>query len=726
MNNDQSAQLEFSKELLLAFSKKDYGQVVTVKSMDSDNERTEELEVNFKVSEIPQYSVVSVKKIENIRITVTNNEIPTVYCRNDFPIVPHLNLNSNGQKSLCLFDATFRDIKYMFNASMFLDRINWWFSKTSRGELHQENQPLEPFFPSVKDKLILELETPDVPLIRLCDTKNSEIILKEVPLREKDKGELYILAKVNIGKIYSDNIINKQPRSLSDLNDAFNDDIVKEIESLIQPIWNIRQDDKLYNFFFNRSQKALKNCKILLLVLVSLAREQKGEVERCEIKAFVLNANFQELFKSFGYEIQKSKIVKSTQNNDYLKIGLKQLEILFALEQERAQIFNGVKKFDCTKSIFQIGVGTLGSQILNNCFRAGYGNWTILDSDTFYPHNIARHSLTSEYVGLNKAEAMLLYAKNIIKTFPDNNIQIIKENIFCEAQSEKFCEIIEKSSLVVDTSASIAVQRYLCNELSISTRCVSFFMNPTGTSLVMLLENRDKTIILNDLEMQYYKMLLHNKKFKNHLKMQEKIIYSTSCRSKSAKISQDNVAIFSGLCSKVIKAISDTPEAHIAIWSIIDFGLENTIIKAESFESYKVHDWRLKISVSLKNRLYDLRKEKLPCETGGILIGSYDHEHKVCYVVDIISSPSDSEEYPNAYIRGSNGLLEQINKIEEITSGNLEYIGEWHSHPNNNTSQSMDDGVLIRSIAEYNYQRSCPGCMIIVGNDHISPYLQFI
>lgn len=71
------------------------------------------------------------------------------------------------------------------------------------------------------------------------------------------------------------------------------------------------------------------------------------------------------------------------------------------------------------------------------------------------------------------------------------------------------------------------------------------------------------------------------------------------------------------------------------------------------------------------DRLYCQRKEKLPNETGGVLIGSYDFAHNICYIVDAIDSPSDSKEYPDAYIRGSNGLYEKVCKIENITIGNL-------------------------------------------------------
>lgn len=126
------------------------------------------------------------------------------------------------------------------------------------------------------------------------------------------------------------------------------------------------------------------------------------------------------------------------------------------------------------------------------------------------------------------------------------------------------------------------------------------------------------------------------------------------------------------------------------------------------------------------DRLYCQRKEKLPNETGGVLIGSYDFAHNICYIVDAIDSPSDSKEYPDAYIRGSNGLYEKVCKIENITIGNLTYIGEWHSHPADSTYPSADDIKLLQSIADYTFSQSSPGCMMIVGENHYSIYLKSI
>ena len=92
-------------------------------------------------------------------------------------------------------------------------------------------------------------------------------------------------------------------------------------------------------------------------------------------------------------------------------------------------------------------------------------------------------------------------------------------------------------------------------------------------------------------------------------------------------------------------------------------------------------------------------------------------------IVDSIDSPSDSEEYPNAYIRGHNGLKDEVMRIENISIGNLTYVGEWHSHPSNDTRPSGDDLILLKSISEFTYSQGNPGCMMILGERNYSIHL---
>ncbi len=68
---------------------------------------------------------------------------------------------------------------------------------------------------------------------------------------------------------------------------------------------------------------------------------------------------------------------------------------------------------------------------------------------------------------------------------------------------------------------------------------------------------------------------------------------------------------------------------------------------------------------------------------------------------------------PNAFIRGCEGLKEQIESIRIKTAGQIDYIGEWHSHPGDSTAASEDDRVLFAWLKEYRQLDGLPALMAI-------------
>ena len=112
-----------------------------------------------------------------------------------------------------------------------------------------------------------------------------------------------------------------------------------------------------------------------------------------------------------------------------------------------------------------------------------------------------------------------------------------------------------------------------------------------------------------------------------------------------------------------------------------------------------------------------LRESKLPNETGGVLLGYIDLEHRIVYVVDTISSPLDSEEWPNLYIRGSLGLTRAVEQASSKTDAMLEYIGEWHSHPPGATTAPSDDDLKgFVYLTQLMGRDGLPALILIVGD----------
>ena len=99
--------------------------------------------------ELPQDLVHDIRSVEQLAVMFAEGgEVcPTVIAmRKDFPSVPHLNWTpSGGPKNLCLYEDAWSEVRLRWTGAGFLREVLQWLSHTATGELHGEDQALEPF-----------------------------------------------------------------------------------------------------------------------------------------------------------------------------------------------------------------------------------------------------------------------------------------------------------------------------------------------------------------------------------------------------------------------------------------------------------------------------------------------------------------------------------------------------------------------------------------------------
>lgn len=117
------------------------------------------------------------------------------------------------------------------------------------------------------------------------------------------------------------------------------------------------------------------------------------------------------------------------------------------------------------------------------------------------------------------------------------------------------------------------------------------------------------------------------------------------------------------------------------------------------------------------DRMAHLRREALPNETGGVLIGTFDTVRRIAYVSWALPSPPDSEEWPNLYIRGKAGLKQTVEECARASGHHLEYVGEWHSHPGSANPSDIDQAALGK-LGALMGRDDLPGLMVIIGEQH--------
>lgn len=680
--------------------------------------------------ELGQWQIHDIHRYERVAVIFDRDDMtyPEVLAlRPDFPRVPHLNLRKNElPRSLCLFEEPYSELKLRWTVSLFLERVREWLALTAKGRLHAEDQPLEPLLFGSPWPLVIPLDlfaksgqgsSPELLMVYRVNGGNDRPVL--IAGREQnDFNKQYALkytAMALQGDPQAHGIIYQQPGNLAELSEFLktaNIDLLQEMRT------------RLLTWQRNGDHRDLLNDKLIIIVALPKTREASSAAETTDLWAFLCAKPIAEIGEYIGvwqpHNGQIGLLYPFDQEKRGGQVEVAILNPMFAFSRESAARLSGVAERERSK-VVAVGVGALGSQVFLNLIRMGFGEWVLIDKDYLLPHNLARHGLGGLDVGYSKAEMLALLANQTIQGTSIASAIVADILNPSSEQAEAISAALKSADIILDASASVAVARYLARDADSPARRASVFLNPSGTDVVLLVEDLERKTTLDILEMQYYRFLIQEPALANHLRQGDsQIRYARSCRDLSSNIPQDLVALHAAIVSRAIRTVPSDTKARIALWQTDTVELSTMMhrIDPPGTIERKINEWAVCTDQYLLNKMWRMRAEKLPNETGGILIGSFDMQRKIVYVLDLLPSPPDSTEWPTIYIRGCKGLTQQVSEIEKITAGMLGYVGEWHSHPCNcGCSPSGDDRKAFRWLARNRNIAGFPALMLIVG-DH--------
>lgn len=714
----------------------------------SDQPEAESIVFDVEV-ELPQprFRAYDIHRQERIAVSfwAEDNNYPEVLAlREDFPAVPHINIRPfEVPRSLCLFDEPYSELKLHWTAPGFIERIRRWLAETANGTLHKPDQPLEQFFIGAQSHIVIPsdlfsdlatngLEKLAVSQVRIGRNRYCLVAKRPEENRRATGAQQApeFVASVLVAPAQQHGIIHRQPDSLHDLHQVLERAGVDLLTILRGHLREWKEDD------------TLRQAGLILLLVLPKMREAGGAEESSDVWAFMcvkteergsdafhsrreITAfpSISEIGEQLGlWEIREGNLgillVKDEEKRgDQIELVI--LNPSYTLSRNAAAKFNGLATRN-DQRITAVGMGALGSQVFFNLLRGAYGEWTLIDNDFVLPHNLARHALYGAVAGSAKVDPLAFYANHTIDGEPIAQ-PIVADVLNPGDESARVTQSFSEAAFIFDFSASVAVARHLAHDIDSKARRASLFLNPTGTDLVLLAEDAGRQIPLTSLEMQYYRFLTEEKPLSNHLQRNDgRIRYAYSCRDVSNAISQEDVAQHAAIGSRALRRALSSESAAISIWRTDEEGSVRHFKATPSpVIACQAGDWFISTNDYVMDKLRMARLEKLPKETGGVLIGSFDMEHSVVYVVDALLSPPDSQEQPAGFVRGFQGLKSQVEEIEKTTSGGLQYVGEWHSHPDGYECRpSSDDLKLFGWLADKMFADGLLPLMLIMGGQN--------
>jgi integrative and conjugative element protein (TIGR02256 family) len=678
--------------------------------------------------EVPQRAVADIRPVERVAVTFRAADVNYPECvalRTDFPRdVPHLFVRPREYPwaSLCLYEEPYSDVKLRWTAGGFVARVQQWLTLTSRGELHQDDQPLEPLIaPEAHPLIPLVLppglfggaRTPErLDLYNVGEEDRPFLRAR----RTADSNPLDFVALPVETKPLVHGAIRHTPRTLPDL------------DALLQPTGTNLTDelrDKLWRLF---DDKKVRNAKLLIVVSIPKQRTAGAAAETRDNWAFMTGVTISQAGVALGlWTVDPdgnlgARVPRELgARGDRVKLEL--LRPFNDLAPEYAARLSALAH--AAPKIVAIGAGMLGSQTIMHLARAGFGTWTIVDHDHLLPHNVVRHQLDGFAIGAQKARAVAEEVNSLFDSTPIATAVVL--DVLASGSAAEMEKPLAEADVVLDMSASSTVARHLALDAPGPGRRVSLFLTPDGSDLVLLAEDRQRSIRLDDLEMQHYRLTTQAQELDGHLRARAgRIRYGQSCRDLTVLISQERAAIASGIAAAALRSVLASEAACIRVWrtNTADQSVRALAYAATPVEEFRVGDWKVRVDTTGRAQVGELRASRLPSETGGVLIGHRDMSRRILYVVAALPAPPDSEERPYYFDRGCTGLRQQVDEITAQTGGALVYVGDWHSHPaGHGVEPSDDDRKVFRWLHEKLVGEGFPAMMAIVGDDEIGFYV---
>jgi hypothetical protein len=694
-------------------------ELVELRSNGGDDWVLANLEID--VGQLPANDIRSIEPVA-IGFSTSDSDWPSVMAlRPDFPretnhqfIVP-----AESPASLCLLEQTWSEGRRRWTPAEQVRLARTWFIDTARGALHRGEQAVEPFLPGSSAKVILPADAH----ARASAGEQMEGAVVPGTLEEgrpiirlsfdRHKGVAGFIAAAIRTKPVTGGIIHRPPRTLAELLDLCAGD--SEFALAIDALMGTWTSDVVH----------LK-AHPLIFVQFPTSREDGGEVERIDAWCFIFEETVETVAVALGLwslEGGGGKILPWSRPAGPYGSGIR-LNVanpVASLDGSLAAAFNGRSPSGLV--IAAVGAGALGSQVLLNLARMGEAPTAVIDDDRLMPHNLARHAAWSnQLVGWQKSEvarwidAEVRHREEPLHAF---SADVTKRD---GEDAERTVSAIKGADMVLDMAAAIAVSRRLALDDLPGGRRVSAFLSPTGADLVVLAENRERTARLDHLEMAYYAAVAQNPALGGHFELAEGRRYARSCREVSSQIPQTSVAIHAAIATDAILKTISSDEAMAAVWRIDTPTMAVTRIEIDSrpMREFIADGWTLLISAALLDELERRREAHLPAETGGVLVGDFDLERQIVYIVADIKAPADSVETTTGFVRGTFGLGQAVTELNTRTHGALDYVGEWHSHPEGVAARpSGEDVTLYEHMAEAMRVEGRPPVMIIVGGESI-------
>lgn len=408
---------------------------------------------------------------------------------------------------------------------------------------------------------------------------------------------------------------------------------------------------------------------------------------------------------------------KKTKNEKVVFLKQYDNELYFGIEWMKTANINYENYFGrgrfCNKivnsKILIIGVGAIGSELAEILVRGGIKDLFILDDDIVEHGNICRSNY--QFINVGKSKTLSL-CKDLVTISPYINVQQLKKNIYSEINYNSKKEIndfLNQADIIFDCTASNELLHFL-STVDLKKPIISFGITNEARDMICVTNSKDN---LFEQRKFFLKQLEHDT---------ENLYYEgIGCYTPTFRA---NFADINSLLNLAIKHIDKSFSKKETADSFVLSHTDNGIVKDNIITfSQKELGFTISISQHCLDEIEHYSYMHYPLEFGGYLLGGYSRDMKRIYLTNILKA--ENKINGRAFFQPIDNFAvhKKIKKIFSKTQGLINYIGEWHTHPEMGNFFSGTDFDSIKKQAKSKdiFTNNPLLCIVSIGRKFFEP-----
>ncbi len=266
----------------------------------------------------------------------------------------------------------------------------------------------------------------------------------------------------------------------------------------------------------------------------------------------------------------------------------------------------------------------------------------------------------------------------------------------------------DNTRLVIESTGSMAVRELLVAlpPQKLKGRLLHAALYEVGKIGIMAIEGHERNPNVCDLVIRFWDVRVDDHDIRSRLQISSDSMsrqeVGLGCGSHTMVMPDTRVSLYAaGIAERARQmllggstqngelwiGILKTNELQVS-WRLIELGQTKVLsLKAKNY-------WEIRILEKALDQIAKESQKYSEIETGGVLIGRISLTRRCFTISRVIEAPPDSKRSKISFILGTQGLKEKVEEIHSKSSGFLNYVGTWHSHPKGGGPSALDKDSL--------------------------------